>query len=471
MKSHNLLPLGLALFCSCNETSTPESPNFIVILVDDMGYGDIEPFGSTVNSTPNLNTMAQEGLTMTSCYAAPCSTPSRGSLMTGCYPKRVGLDHGEWKPVLFPKDGKGLNPEEITIAEVLKEEGYATACFGKWHLGDQEAFLPLNQGFDTYFGIPYSNDMWQHAQKSSTWKNPAPPLPLVMGNVVVDTVTDMKGQSQLCKIFTDASIEYIKENQDNPFFIYLAYPFIHHPRNAREEFIKKAGVVTDMDEYKMMTDQGYMLRERTRAQIEEVDWSVGAILNTLKELNLDSKTMVVFVSDNGGARGSRNAPLKGGKSTTWEGGMRVPCIYWWPGVIDANKRSDEITSLMDFLPTFSTLSGGSIPQDRIIDGKNIVPVLLQEDGARSPYEAFFYYQGAKLQAVRHGDWKLRLGKLYNLKEDIGETKDLSSKHPDIVAELSSYMVASREDLGNVENCRPAGYVKEPKYLDSSLEVK
>lgn len=466
MKRRDLLIFGATLLQgSLFAQNEPIKPNFIVILIDDMGYGDIEPFGSVVNSTPNLNRLAQEGLTMTSCYAAHCSTPARASLITGCYPKRVGLNRTEWNYVLFPKDCEGLNPEEITIAEILKEEGYKTACFGKWHLGDQESFLPLNHGFDTYFGIPYSNDMWEHQPNHEKWKNAPPPLPLVRGNLVVDTIKDMEGQSQLCKLFTEASIEYITKNKDKPFFIYLSHPFIHHPRNARKEFIKKAGGISNMDELKMRTDQNYMLKERIKAQIEEVDWSVGAILNTLKELNLDSKTMVVFVSDNGGAKGSSNAPLKGNKGSTWEGGMRVPCIYWWPGVIAGNKKSEEITTLMDFLPTFSALSGGTVPQDRVIDGKNILPILLQEEGATSQYEAFFYYHGDKLQAVRHREWKMREGKLYNLKEDIGETTDLSLGHPEIVDKLSSYISAANEDLGNLENCRPSGYIENPKYLE------
>lgn len=307
-------------------------PNFVVIFIDDMGYGDIGPFGSTINRTPHLDRMAKEGMRLTSFYvAAPVCTPSRAALMTGCYPKRVGLATGSWSGVLFPKDSHGLNPQEITIAEVVGGAGYATGCFGKWHLGDQPEFLPTNQGFDTYFGIPYSNDMWPPHPPAARWKSGVCPLPVLQGEKVVDVVEDMDDQADLCKRFTDQAVAFIRRNRERPFFVYLPHSFIHHPRAARKEFLERAGIDSDtkLDGERMIREHEYFLRQRTRAEIEEVDWSVGQILNTLRELGLAENTLVLFTSDNGGASGCVNAPLRGGKGSTFEGGMREPTLAWW----------------------------------------------------------------------------------------------------------------------------------------------
>ena len=458
---------------------TKKRTNFVVIFVDDMGYGDIEPFGSELNRTPHLNRMADEGMKLTSFYAAPYCSPSRAALMTGCYPKRVGLAFGSRTGVLLPGDTHGLNTNEKTIAGILQEAGYATGCFGKWHLGDQPEFLPTKHGFDTYFGIPYSNDMWPQNPRVVERKLEWPPLPLMRNDKVVELVEDMDDQAQLCKRFTDEATSFIRKNKDRPFFVYLPHAFVHHPRNARKEFMDSAGSLKVMDEQKMRGDYRYAERQRARAQIEEVDWSAGRILDTIRKLGLTKDTMVIFTSDNGGARGCNNAPLRGGKGSTWEGGMREPTLAWCPGTIPANSTCDEIATTMDLLPTFAALGGGKVPDDRVIDGKNIAPLLLGRANARSQYKAFFYYIRGNLKAVRSGEWKLRTdGRLYNLEKDIGEQKDVAKQNRGVVTRLNKYLDEARADLGGnradrgrKENCRPPGIVKNPRYLVPVQESK
>jgi arylsulfatase A-like enzyme len=416
-------------------------PNIVVIFIDDMGYGDIEPFGSKTNKTPRLNRMAAEGIRLTSFYvAAPCCTPSRAALMTGCYPKRVGLaTDSQGRVVLFPKAHYGLNPGEKTIASVLKDAGYATGCFGKWHLGDQRVFLPTNHGFDTYFGIPFSNDMW---------KKLGPPIPVLSNTTVVDRVEDMDDQAQLCKRFTDAATAFIRKNRDRPFFVYLPHAFIHYPCRARKKFMDQA--------------DGNALK----AVIEEVDWSVGQVLNTIRELGLARDTVVFFTSDNGGTRGSSNEPLRGGKGSPYEGGMREPAIAWWPETIPAGSVCDELCTAMDLLPTFAALGGGVVPRDRVIDGKDISDLLLARKNAATPHKAFFYYVRDTLKAVRAGKWKLfTSGELYDLENDIGEQENIAVKYPDIVKRLNTYLDECRADLDNPKNCRPVGKVDNPCFLE------
>jgi len=424
-------------------------PNFVVIFIDDMGYGDIGPFGSTVNDTPHLDRMAAEGMKLTSFYvAAAVCTPSRAALLTGCYPKRVGLAKGSFHAVLFPGDKHGLHPEEITIAEVLGEAGYATGCFGKWHLGDQPQFLPTSQGFDEYFGLPYSNDMW-HGHQGWYFT----PLPLVRGRQAVGEVKTMEDQAQLCKLFTDEAVAFIRRNGSRPFFAYLPHAFIHHPRAARKPFL----------------DRSKNPDRVTGAQIEEVDWSVGQILKTLRQLELDRRTLVIFTSDNGGSRGCVNRPLRGGKGSAYEGGMREPTLAWWPGEIPAGSTCDELMTAMDLLPTFAALAGAQVPQDRTIDGKDVSALLLGRPGATSPHEAFFYYRGNSLRAVRSGPWKLFVdGRLYNLDQDISESHDVAASRPDVVARLREHLARAREDLGDGEtpgkNCRPVGVADNPRVI-------
>jgi arylsulfatase A-like enzyme len=468
-----ILAVSLLPHCAARTASSADSanlPNVVVIMVDDMGYGDIGPFGNVVNKTPHLDRMAEEGLKLTSFYvAAPVCTPSRAALMTGCYPKRVGLAMGSWSGVLFPKDPHGLNAEEITVAELLKDTGYATGCFGKWHLGDQPQFLPTRHGFDTYFGIPYSNDMWPPHPPSKQWKYGVCPLPVLRNDKVVDIVRTMDDQAQLCKRFTDEAVAFIRRNQSRPFFVYLPHAFIHHPRNARPPFMERVGVGSDqkLDPAKMIGQNDYLVKQRTRAQIEEVDWSVGHILGTLRELGLAEKTLVIFTSDNGGASGCVNTPLRGGKGSTWEGGMREPTIAWWPGVIPASSVCDEIASTMDMLPTFASLVGGSVPADRTIDGKDISQLLRDPAHAKSPHEAFFYHSQNNLRAVRSGPWKLHAnGQLYNLEADIGETKNVAAQYPEVVKRLGDLLAECRADLGDPTNCRPVGKSADPQFLTS-----
>ena len=455
---------------SQTEPEKSEKPNFVIIFIDDLGYGDIGPFGSTINDTPHLDRLAAEGVKLTSFYVpAPVCTPSRAGLMTGCYPKRVGLAYGTWKGVLCPKDPKGLNPKEITLAEMLKEAGYITGCFGKWHLGDQPEFLPNNQGFDYYFGIPYSHDMWPQNPKAQKYKNGVCPLPVLRNNEVVDIVESMKDQGQLCKRFTDEAVHFIEANKDKPFFVYLPHAFVHHPRSASEEFLIQAGIKdpAKLDEKQLTIKWNYYMRERAKAQIEEVDGSVGQIIDTLRRLKLEKNTCVIFTSDNGGTGGCVNDPLRGKKGTTWEGGMREPTIAWWPGTIPAGSTCDEIATSMDLLPTFAKIAGGKTPSDRKIDGNDISSLLRDPKNAKTPYEAFFYYKENTLQAVRSGAWKLHTnGQLYNLETDIGEIIDVAARHPEVVSKLERYLEQCRADLDNPNNCRPAGICENAKLLVS-----
>ncbi len=451
----------------CQRETVP--PNFIVIFCDDLGYGDIGCFGSTVHRTPNIDRMAQEGLKLTSFYVTSgVCTPSRASLLTGCYPRRVDMHvngrmpgKSKMKQVLFPVDPKGLNPNEMTIAESLKQKGYATACIGKWHLGDQPEFLPTRQGFDTYFGIPYSNDMGAKQFPVN------PPLPLLRDEKVVEAPVD---QNTLTKRYTQAAIEFITQNKDRPFFLYLPHSMPHNPVHAGEAFRGQSA------------NGGY------GDAVEEIDWSTGEILRTCRKLGIDSQTLVVFTSDNGAAQrwGGSNAPLKGWKGSTLEGGMRVPCVVRWPGKIPSGVSSSEMTTTMDLLPTFCALAGITPPQDRMIDGKNIWPILKGVPGAVTPHKVFYYYQREQLQAVRSGEWKLYLARddyllhihkpgsrksqyeLYNVVDDISETENVAETFPEKVKELAKYARQARRDLGDMdnpgENQRTAGMVVMPKPL-------
>lgn len=425
-------------FCVAAETN--RKPNFIIIFIDDMGYGDIEPFGSKINKTPNLNRMAAEGRKMTSFYVgSSVCTPSRAALMTGCYPQRVGLERGSSHIVLFPGDHHGLNPDEITIAETLKSAGYATGCFGKWHLGDQPQFLPTAQGFDTYFGIPYSNDMWPPLKRFQ-----CPDLPVLRDTKVVDLVKDMDDQAMLCKRFTDEATKFIRQHKDEPFFVYLPHAFVHGPRQASEAFSK----------------EGYTPEQ---GQVEEVDWSVGEILKAVRESGIEENTMVIFTSDNGGARGLSNEPLRGGKGSGYEGGHREPTVVWWPGTIPAGSTCDEVTTALDLHPTFAKMAGKAMPSDRVIDGKDIAPLLLGEAGAKTPHDRFFYQQGGKLRAIRSGDWKLFVtGELYNLNADISETTNVAAKNPAVVQKLNSMLNEFVKDIAN--HSRPVGIAENPRTL-------
>jgi arylsulfatase A-like enzyme len=439
----------------------PGQPNFIVINIDDLGYGDIGPFGSKLNRTPNLNRMAKEGRRITSFYAAPVCSPSRASLLTGCYPKRaLPIPH-----VLFPGNDVGLSPQELTMAEVLKSAGYATGIIGKWHLGDQPEFLPLEQGFDSYFGLPYSNDMGpaEDGIKSNLGQplpqgigkakgKGQPPLPLMRDHTVLKRVLPADQQS-LVELYTTEAVAFIAAHKHAPFLLYLAHNAVHFPIYPGKRWAGKSphGIYSDW--------------------VEETDWSVGRVLDAVREQGLAERTLVIFTSDNGGTQRAVNAPLRGFKGSTLEGGIRVPTIAWWPGKIPPGTDCDAIAGMFDILPTFAALAGAKLPAGRKLDGVNIWPQLAGDQDAKPAHESFYYFRGLRLEAVRHGDWKLQLpaadkagaaAKLYNLKSDLGESTDAAAANPQIVTQLQALVAAMNGDLGLDglgPGCRELGKVK------------
>ncbi len=436
-----------------------DRPNIILINCDDLGYGDLGCYGSTVNHTPALDQMAAEGMRFTDFYmaAAVCS-PSRGAMLTGCYPPRIGFgsfDGGAW--VLFPGFATGLNPAEITIAKLLQQQGYATKIVGKWHCGDQPEFLPTRHGFDSYFGLPYSNDMGRQVGPQPQWAH-VPPLPLLRDEEVIQQQPD---QASLTERYVDECVRFIRDHRHGPFFLYFAHMYVHLPLYVPKPFLdaSKNGPYG--------------------AAVACVDWSISVLLHELRQLGLDRRTLVVFTSDNGarGTHGGSNAPLRGSKGTTWEGGMRVPCLMWWPGTVPAGTTCREVVTALDFLPTFACLAGSAPPADRIIDGKDIRPLLRGEPNAQSPHEAFFYYRLNDLEAVRAGRWKLHVSRqgrkvceLYDLGTDVGETTNVAAVHPAVVRDLEARVAACRQDLGDAatgvagRHCRPAGKVAHPQPL-------
>jgi arylsulfatase A len=410
--------------------------------------------------------------------------------MTGCYPKRVLPIPG----VLFPAAAVGLNPDETTVAGVLKDVGYAAACIGKWHLGDQPEFLPTRQGFDYYFGIPYSNDMGpafdgsksnpdkplptreEVAAKAAKAKQQGtsetgiagagqPPLPLLENDKVIERVRGNE-QHTLVKRYTEKAVQFIRQHKDVPFFLYLPHTAVHFPHYPSKEYIGRSpnGLVGDW--------------------AEEVDWGVGQVLDLLRELKLAERTLVIFTSDNGGPvqQGANNTPLRGAKASTWEGGVRVCTIAWWPGQIPAGTSTDAITTMMDILPTLAHLAGGKAPSDRKIDGVDIWPVLSGKQDEKPPREDFYYFRGLALEAVRSGQWKLHLAaadgqpakkksvtqpQLFNLIQDISESKDVAAQHPEIVERLKRLAQTMDGDLGQTgvgRGCRPLGRTTNPQPL-------
>jgi len=462
------LVLLAMLLSSCSDNSTTKEPtappNVVLIFCDDLGYGDLACYGSQVHRTPNLDSMAQAGMLFTDFYVSSgVCTPSRSSLMTGSYPRRVDM-HVNARPegsvgrqVLFPKAKKGLNPNEITLAEMLKSEGYATACIGKWHLGDQPEFLPTRQGFDYYYGIPYSNDM----------NRDFCPLPLMQNETVIEAPVD---QNTITKRYTEEAIRFMEQHKDEPFFVYLPHAMTHNPLHASEAFRGQSanGIYGDA--------------------VEEIDWSTGQILQFLENNNLSENTLVIFTSDNGAAQpfGGSNLPLRGWKGSTWEGGMRVPCLMQWKGTIPAGSVCEEMAMTIDILPTLSQLLGVSLDTFPTLDGKNIYPLMTSPE-AKTPHEVFFYYQLEQLQAVRAGDWKLHLpldsmytnfhraewgeGRdlmLVNLREDLQEQDNVAAVHSEIVEELMGYAEQARRELGDLnvpgEEVRQAAIVENPEPL-------
>jgi len=375
--------------------------------------------------------------------------------MTGCYPPRVGLGRGSRHAVLLAPDAHGLNPDEFTMAEMFKSRGYATAMFGKWHLGDQPKFLPTEHGFDVYYGIPYSNDVHPSLKRYDF-----PPLPMLEGQQVVEVDPP---QDQFTRRFTERTIEFIRAHRDEPFFVYLAHPMPHRPIHASEPFFEKLpesvrrGVKGPMDK----PSRDAVLP----ASLAEIDHGVGRILDTLDALGLDENTLVVYASDNGPAAGS-SGPLRGSKGSIREGGVRVPCVIRWPGTISPGVTIDGVTTTMDWLPTFAAMAGAELPDDRVIDGVNLLP-LLKGQVDQSPRRTFFYFQGGRLGAVRHGAYKLIGDQLFNLEDDLGERRNIASKHPNIVAELRQRMRQMNQDIQS--NSRPVGRVTDPQPLVRSVK--
>jgi arylsulfatase A-like enzyme len=459
------LCFALALSQGSRVTAAERSrPNFVVIFADDLGYGDLGCYGGR-QVTPNLDRMAREGMRFTDFYVpqAVCSA-SRAALLTGCYPNRIGI-----LGALGPRDRHGISASEMTIAQVLKARGYATAIFGKWHLGHLPPFLPTRHGFDEYFGLPYSNDM---GPRRPTDK--APPLPLIDGDQTIALNPD---QSRLTTAYTDHAVHFIARNKDRPFFLYVPHAMPHVPLHvsARHRGKSSRGLYGDV--------------------IMEIDWSVGQVLAALKQHGLDERTLVVFTSDNGpwlsyGDHGGSAGPLREGKGTSWEGGVREPFLARWPGRVPAGAVCREPAMTIDLLPTLARLAGATLPK-LPIDGRDVGPLLTGAPGARSPHEALFFYWGRELQAVRSGRWKLHFPHAYrtlggnpggtggkpvkygdaktdrilcDLETDPGETLDASAKHPDVVARLEQLAERARADLGDSASkregmgVRPAGTV-------------
>ena len=451
----------IASFTGCTANSENKEveknqnpPNIVIIFTDDQGYEDVGIFGAEKISTPNLDKMAADGVQFTNFHVANavCSA-SRASLLTGCYSNRLGIFGA-----LSHRSKHGLSPDETTIAEVLKPKGYATGIVGKWHLGHLEPFLPTQQGFDEFFGLPYSNDMWPyHPERPDAY----PPLPLYQNETIIDTLTD---QSLLTTWYTEKAVDFIDRNSEKPFFLYLAHSMPHVPLFVSDKFKgkSKAGLYGDV--------------------IMEIDWSVGQVLKALRKNGLEENTLVIFTSDNGpwlsyGTHSGSTGIFREGKGTSWEGGIRVPAIMQWKGKIPKGNIQDKMAMTIDLLPTIAHITGASLPQ-KLIDGKNIWPLIKMEKEAKSPQEAYFiYYNHNELQAVISGKWKLYFphryrslpenfvaplngipGKyemldlkemeLYDLQKDPSETKNVIGEYPEIMSKMSAMANNARNDMGD-----------------------
>ena len=476
-----LLPLALLLALLLAATALPaqqpKTPNLVVIFIDDMAYADIGPFGGKI-PTPNLDRMAKEGMRFTdfSVATAVCSA-SRAALLTGCYHRRIGISGA-----LGPNAKHGLNEAEMTLAEVCKQKHYTTACFGKWHLGHHPKFLPTNHGFDEFYGLPYSNDMWPlhpayaHLPTAAEKRKQGyPDLPLIEGIKVVNRAVSGADQEQLTTQYTERAVAFIERNKDKPFFCYVPHSMVHVPLFVSDKFKGKSG-------HGLFGDV-----------VMEIDWSVGQILAAIQRAGVDNNTLVVFTSDNGpwlsyGEHAGSSGPYREGKGTMFEGGIREPTIMRWPGRIPAGTCS-EFASTVDIVPTFAKLIGAELPKHKI-DGHDIAPLMFGEAGAKSPHDAFLhYYEGGQLQAIRDPRWKLhfphqyrtlagkpggkdgspapyqqqRIGlELFDLDNDPGETTNVATEHPEIVLRLQKLADAARLDLGDTltkvkgNGIRPAG---------------
>ena len=454
----------------CSALARPaELPNIVIIFTDDQGYADVGCFGAKGFTTPNIDRLAREGRRFTDFHvASPVCSASRAALLTGCYPPRVGI-----QGALPPRSRIGLNPDETTLAELVKQKGYATAMFGKWHLGDVPELLPVHHGFDEYLGLPYSNDMWPRHPEAK----PAsyPPLPMIEGDRVIKSGLDDADQNELTTRYTERAVDFIARHKDGPFFLYLAHNMPHVPLHVSDKFRGKSaqGLYGDV--------------------IEEIDWSVGEVMRALDEHGLAEKTLVIFTSDNGpwlsyGEHAGSAGPLREGKGTCWEGGTREPCVMRWPGKIPANTECRDMLMTIDIFPTIARLISAELPPGKI-DGLNVWPLLAGEPGAKNPHDAyFFYYEDNQLQAVRSGPWKLQVphtyrtlgdqpratgGKpakyrnvkldqpqLFNLTDDLGETTDVAAQHPAELAKLEAFAEQARAELGDALTKRRGTGVRE-----------
>lgn len=475
MTNHRYLWYFFILLClhfSCVNKTDTSRPNIIIIFTDDQGYQDLGCFGSPDIKTPGLDQMAREGVRFTNFYdAQPVCSASRAGLLTGCYPNRLGI-HG----ALGPKSRVALNHDETTIAELVKPLGYATAIFGKWHLGDHPDFLPQKHGFDEYFGLPYSNDMWpKHPENPEAW----PRLPLIEGDSIIEYLD--VDQKMLTTWYTEKAVDFIKRKKDQPFFLYVAHSMPHVPL-----FVS--------DKYRNSSDGGLY-----GDVIAEIDWSYQQINETLRALDLEENTLVIYTSDNGpwlsyGTHSGSALPLREGKGTVWEGGVRVPGIMKWPAMIKAGRVEKHPAMTIDVLPTLADILQVDLPR-RPIDGKSVLPILMNQSDQPSPHDAyFFYYKRNELQAVLSGDgrWKLYLPhkyrsiedqagrndgipikynyqmqvglELYDLHNDISETMNVADKHPDMIEKLTLLAEYSRAELGDALTGKPSGKgTREPGY--------
>jgi len=475
--------VGILFIQSCTTEEVSNTPNVVIIFTDDQGYGDVGSYGAYQFTTPHLDKMANEGMRFTHFYSAQgvCSA-SRAGLLTGCYPNRIGISGA-----LMPWSQHGLHEDETTIAEMLKDEGYATCIVGKWHLGWQKEFLPLQHGFDEYFGLPYSNDMWpvdfdgtpvdENSMKPQKAKYPV--LPLIKGNEKIDEIKTLDDQAQLTTRYAEYAVDFINRNKDKPFFLYLAHSMPHVPLGVSDKFKGKSeqGMYGDV--------------------IMEIDWSVGQVIEALKNNGLEENTLIIYTSDNGpwlnfGNHAGSTGGLREGKGTSWEGGQREPCIMKWPGKIPAGISSNKLSSTIDLLPTIAAVTGAKLPQNKI-DGVDLGPILKGVEDANPRDHFYYYYHRNNLEAVRKGQWKLVLphgfrsyegvlpandgfpgqyaqGKteqaLYNLVRDPGERYDVQEMYPEVVEDLLKIVEEARTDLGDDltnragENVREHGKLKQ-----------
>jgi arylsulfatase A len=463
--------LGIVLVAALSSAALPERrserpPNIVLIFMDDLGYADIGPFGAKGYATPNLDRLAREGRIFTDFYVsqAVCSA-SRAALLTGCYNNRIGI-----LGALGPRSKVGLSAGETTLAEICKQKNYATACYGKWHLGDHRPFLPLQHGFDDYFGLPYSNDMWPLHPTARNF----PDLPLLEKNDIARPALTHEDQNQLTTWYTERSVTFIEKNRGRPFFLYVPHSMVHVPLHVSDKFRGKSGVGLFGD------------------VMMEVDWSVGQIVDAIRHNGLEKDTLLLFTSDNGpwlsyGDHAGSAGSLREGKGTMFDGGCREPTIFWGPGRVPAGTVCREPAMTIDLLPTVARLLDAALPEHKI-DGRNIWPLISGESGARSPHEAYYFYYGRELHAVRSGRWKLhfphtywtlsgRQGgsgglpakydtvkieeSLFDLESDPGETKDVRDANPEVVTRLRALAAEMRKDLGDSATKVTGSGVREP----------